>query len=400
MEHPDAHTPAVSIIVPVTGDPAQALRCFHGLAAQSGAVEHEVIVVDDCSTGLEELMGRLAGDVEIVRSRTRRGLAGAVSLGLERARAELIVVIRDSAVPGPGWLEPLVGALSAPSVGMATSVSDNGHPVSAWSLAVRAADIRRVGLPEIGDELLVAALAVGLSGRRLSTVPVPASRIEAPGAPGALTGTATAPGTPPELTIVIPTLEVTGERVRRCVASIHAHTEAAHEIVLVDNSSPPQGFSAPVNAGLRASHAPYVVVVNDDVEVLAGWWRPLRAALDEGVAVVFPHTIDGPMRHDFAAWCFAMRRDALSEFAHAPGEFFDPELVIWYQDTDLLHRLRGAGRPPVLVQASQIRHGLSKTVGSRDPQLSGWIRAQVAVDRERFLAKHPDAILHGHALAA
>jgi GT2 family glycosyltransferase len=92
-------------------------------------------------------------------------------------------------------------------------------------------------------------------------------------------------------------------------------------------------------------------------------------------------------------------REAVERFWHAPGEFFDPTLVVWYQDTDLLHRLRQAGCPPVLAAASHIRHGLSATVASADPELSAWIRVQVAADRQRFLRKHPDAVLNGQALA-
>jgi GT2 family glycosyltransferase len=129
--------------------------------------------------------------------------------------------------------------------------------------------------------------------------------------------------------------------------------------------------------------------MNDDVEPLAGWWAPLRAALDAGAPVAFPLTVEGPMRDDFAAWCFAISADAIGEFGHAPGTFFDPTLVVWYQDTDLLLALRRAGRPPVLVRESRIRHGLSQTVASEDAELSAWVRVQVAADRQRFFAKHP-----------
>jgi GT2 family glycosyltransferase len=142
-----------------------------------------------------------------------------------------------------------------------------------------------------------------------------------------------------------------------------------------------------------------VVVMNDDVEPLPGWWPPLRAAIDAGAAVACPLTIEGAMRYDFPAWCFAIGRETIEHFSHAPGQFFDPALVLWYQDTDLLHRLRRASRPPVVVEGAHIRHGLSQTVGSEDPELAAWIRVQVAADRERFIAKHPDAVLQGHALA-
>jgi GT2 family glycosyltransferase len=104
--------------------------------------------------------------------------------------------------------------------------------------------------------------------------------------------------------------------------------------------------------------------------------------------VTFPLTIDGAMRPDFAAWCFAVSRATLDDFAVATGEFFDPELVVWYQDTDLLQRLRLAGRPPVLVPESRIRHGLSQTVATNDPALRSWIDRRIAADKAMFCAKH------------
>jgi GT2 family glycosyltransferase len=387
--------PKISIIVPLSGGAAQALRCFEGIAIQPEAPSHEIIVVDDASADLEPLLSRLEGDVVLVRNDRRLGFAAAAMRGAERARGDLVVFIRDAAVPGPGWLGPLAEALSDPGVGFAASTTEN--PVTAWSFAVRAADLRSVGMPDVAAPLLAGALSLSLAQRGLRALGAPDSLIAAP---GARTGGARRPaGEEPELTIVIPTLDATSERVRACIAAVQANTEGAHEIVIIDNGCPPQGFAAPVNAGLRAARTPYVVVMNDDVEPLAGWWPPLRAAIDAGIAVACPLTVDGAMRFDFPAWCFAMGRDAVEEFSHAPGEFFDPSLVLWYQDTDLLHRLRMAGRPPLVVDSARIRHGLSQSVGSEDPELRAWIKVQVAADRERFVAKHPDAALNGHALA-
>jgi GT2 family glycosyltransferase len=337
----------------------------------------------------------------VVRNERRLGFAGSIRRGAELARGQILVFLRDAAVPGAGWLAPLAAALFDPGVGLAASATEGSagqSPLAAWSLAVRAADFRAIEMPDLPEALVAGALGLALSERGLRTRSVPASRVAAP-----VTRT-TAAGRPsgeaPELTVVIPTLDAGSERVRSCIAAVKANTEVAHEIVLVDNGGAPQGFSAPVNAGVRAARGRYLVVMNDDVEPLAGWWPPLRATLDAGAAVTFPLTVGGPMRFDFAAWCFAMGRDTVEEFGHAEGEFFDPSLVIWYQDTDLLYRLRRAGRPPVLADGSQIRHGLSQTVASHEPELSAWIRTQVVSDREAFVRKHPDAVLDGHALAA
>ena len=54
----------------------------------------------------------------------------------------------------------------------------------------------------------------------------------------------------------------------------------------------------------------------------------------------------------------------------------------------------------MLVEQSQIRHGLSETVGSDDPILRGWIVRQVALDREQFQRKHPDVSLNNVEVGA
>jgi GT2 family glycosyltransferase len=389
-----APEPRASLILVLDGGPDQVLRCLGSLAALPEEPEHEVVIVDNGSVGLDELFLRLAGDVEIVRQERRTPFAEAATAGLRQARGEIVVLLRGAPEVAPGWLAPLVRALDEPARAAATSISSQDSalpPVAAHVIAVRRADLLgpdgEPALPAAPDAFAVAALCATLA-RRGAVEPVPASVVQPPGARS--TGARLAPGQEPELSIVIPTLDATSDRVRACVAAIHRATDVTHEIVIVDNGAPPQGFTAPVNAGLRAARAPYLLVLNDDVELLPGWWPPLRATLDAGAAVAFPLTIDGGMRYDFAAWCFAMTRDALERHAVAPGEFFDPELVVWFQDTDLLERLRAAHNPPVFVEQSRIRHGLSETVATADPLLRAWIEEQIQRDRARFTAKHGD----------
>ncbi|HWE09018.1 MAG TPA: glycosyltransferase [Solirubrobacteraceae bacterium] len=381
-------SPHVSIIIPLTGGAAQALRCFQGVAALPAAPPYEVIVVDNASVGLEPLLAQLDGDVQVVRSERRTSFAAALQLGAGRAAADRLVLIRDAAVPGADWLAPLVSALDDASIGMAASVdaADHRRPVlAAWAAAVMTGHLHTLDATAIDDHHVLGALALAAAERGLTVTQVPESSIAAPGVRNS--AARRAPGEPPELTIVIPTLDATSDRVRGCLQAIDAVTDVAHEVVIVDNGAPPQGFTAPVNAGLRAARTPYVVVMNDDVEPLPGWWEPLRDTIDAGAAVAFPLTIDGAMRTDFAAWCFAMGAETVKLFGHSPGEFFDPALVIWYQDTDLLLALRRAGRPPVLVSDARIRHGLSQTVATDDPRLSTWVRAQVARDERVFTEK-------------
>jgi GT2 family glycosyltransferase len=376
-----------SFILPLTGDPERTLRCLAALAELPESPEHEVIIVDDASVGLEGLLARLEGDVRIVRTARRAGLANALSLGIDAACGETLVLLNGPLVVGPGFLTALLNVLGDPRSAVATA--GDAAPVAAPALACRAADLSAAGgMPPAPDSFVLAAVCATLA--RVGAVePVAAAQPET----GArLGGCRRPPGEPVELSIVIPTLDAASDRARACVAAIQACSDVPHEIIVLDNGAPPQGFTAPVNAGLRAARGDYMVVLNDDVEVLPGWWPPLRGALESGAAVAFPQTIDGAMRTDFAAWCFALSRATLEEFEVAPGEFLDPSLVVWYQDTDLLERLRAAGRPPRLVRESRIRHGLSETVASEDPALRAWIARRVRADQAAFEAMHGTAV--------
>jgi GT2 family glycosyltransferase len=374
-----------TIVLVLDAGPERALRSVAALANVPDEPPYDVVIVDDASVGLAELLARLEGDVDIVRTESRLGPAGAFAQGAARAQGDVLVMLRDAPEVDPGFLAPLVAALEDPDVAVATSGA-GGAPVAAQAVAVRRTDLEAIGgTPKAPDGMEGAAMVAALASRG-RVEEVPGSVVHPPHA--RTVGLRHPPGDAPELTVVIPTLDATSDRVRRCVAAVQNTTPEPHEIVIVDNGAPPQGFTAPVNAGIRAARTPYVVVMNDDVQVLDGWWLPLRAALDAGAAVAFPLTIEGAMRVDFAAWCFAVSRDAIGRYGVAEGEFFDPQLRVWYQDTDLLQRLREAGNPPRLVQESRIRHGLSETVASDDPALRAWLQQEIAQDQQRFEAKH------------
>lgn len=382
----------ISVIVPIAGDLDRAWQCFISLAALDESPAHEIIVVDDSAPGLEHLLERLAGDVRSVRTGSRGGFAAAANAGSRAAEGDMLVFLRDAGRVAPPWLGALAAELDRPGTVAATSATlgpTSTHPSESLAVALRRSDFDRVGgFAPVGDQVAIAALCADLAPA--GTVGTVGGSVvdPAPWQPGPPRHD---PATRPELSIVIPTLHGAGDRVRRCLRAIAATTPETHEVIVMDNGSSPQGFTAPVNAGLRAANGRHLVVMNDDVEPLPGWWPPLRAGLEAGAAVTFPHTIEGAMRTDFAAWCFALSRSALRQFEVHPGEFFDPRFSVWFQDTDLLLRLRQAGCPPVLVPASKIRHGLSQTVHTTQPELARWIRAEIARDERRFFAKYPGA---------
>lgn len=398
--------PLISIIAPLPPAPDAALACLEALATLPEDPAHEVLLVVDAGGALDDLLARVAGDVEVIRADRRGGYAAAIAAGTARAGAPLVALLHPDALVTTGWLAALHAVLNEdPEVAVATSVVAAApavaSPVTALALACRrdalAAAVAE-GRLAVPDALVVGAICTALGARgRIESCPGSVVRRAQPAVRAAAARGAWKYGADPELTIVIPTLDATGDRVRACVTALQASTDAPHEIIIVDNGSPPQGFTAPVNAGLRAGRGSFLVVCNDDVEVLPGWWPPLRAALEgteeqAAAEVAFPLTVDGAMREDFAAWCFALRRSTLERFGVKPGEFLDPDLKVWFQDTDLLVRLRKAGAPPVLVRESRIRHGLSETVGTADPSLRAWIDAQIRRDKAAFEARHGDGV--------
>ena len=116
-----------TLVVVLDGAPEQALRCLSALAELAPEPDHEVVIVDDASVGLESLLARVEGDVEIVRLPHRSGFAAAVAAALERIASPVAVLLRGAPELAPGALAPLVRALDDPGVAGATAVADPGR---------------------------------------------------------------------------------------------------------------------------------------------------------------------------------------------------------------------------------------------------------------------------------
>jgi glycosyltransferase involved in cell wall biosynthesis len=384
----------LSIVVAATGNPWSMLSCLEAIGTLAGsAAERELIIVDNASVGLGPILARLPPSVRVVRLPDRLGALSALRAGVAAAGHDVVVCLPEPAIPSPDALAALAAEL--PAAAAATSVDPTAaraHPAEARAIA-----LRRDALPtlEVADAHAIAALCLELAARG-PVVSCPAAHV---------TGTdpvrfRRGPGLEPiELSIVITTLDVAADELRACLRCLQATVGVAHEIIVVDNGAPPQGFSAPVNAALRAARGRRVAVICDDVEVLDGWWEPLAAALDAGERVVFPRTLatrpedhHAELAEEFAAWCWAMDRTELAALGVAPGEFYDLDLLVWYQDIDLLQRLRRLGTPPRCVPESRVRHFGARTTEATAPRaLKLWFHERRVQDQGRFWAKHPEA---------
>jgi len=204
--------------------------------------------------------------------------------------------------------------------------------------------------------------------------------------------------------------------VETCLRSLTADAPKA-EILLVDNGSVdgsrelveerfPEvrvialdqnyGFCRAVNEGLKASSCPYVILLNNDTQVLPGFTKELVKALeaDNGIfsaaakmiQMYQPEKIDDAGNfYSALGWAFARGKDKPVEYYEKPDEifagcggavayrksileeigYFDEAHFAYLEDIDLGYRAKIAGYRNVYAPAAKVYHVGSGTSGSR-----------------------------------
>ena len=200
-----------------------------------------------------------------------------------------------------------------------------------------------------------------------------------------------------------------------CLGALRQQTGCRFEVVVVDNASTdgsadfvrerfPEcevraldanvGFAAGNNAGASGATGPYLVFLNNDTEVEAGWLAALVGAAegDASVGLVSSHVVfmdhpdivdsagDGYLRcggafkhrhgqradrqsgnRDGFGACgaaFLIRRELFETLGG-----FDEDLFMVYEDVDLSYRARLRGARCVVASAALVRHAGSASLG-------------------------------------
>lgn len=198
------------------------------------------------------------------------------------------------------------------------------------------------------------------------------------------------------------------EETQPCLDSLFQATDVPARLLIVDNGSEPpvrrflaavkprgmitevrllqnernEGFSRGMNRGIRASTAPYVCLLNNDVRVTRGWLRQMLAVADAHptIGVVNPDhtTADGEqatleVRADRLAaqrgrytelgmcngFCMLVKRDVLDRI----GLLSEEVERIFFEDEDFCMRAKVAGYQCVFAHAAFVRHTEHRTVG-------------------------------------
>jgi GT2 family glycosyltransferase/predicted O-methyltransferase YrrM/tetratricopeptide (TPR) repeat protein len=104
-----ASTYDCSVIIPVWNRCELTRQCLEALAATTGDVSWELIVVDNHSTNnTASFLSTLDGDVQIIRNQESLGFAKACNQGARSARGKYLVFLNNDTIPQLGWLNALV----------------------------------------------------------------------------------------------------------------------------------------------------------------------------------------------------------------------------------------------------------------------------------------------------
>jgi GT2 family glycosyltransferase len=114
--------PLVSIVIPAWNKWDFTSRCLASLAAHTGEVPHEIIVVDNGSSDETATALPRAPGVRVHRNQSNLGFARACNQGAALARGPYVLFLNNDTEALPGWLPPMVRLLeSAPDIAMVGS---------------------------------------------------------------------------------------------------------------------------------------------------------------------------------------------------------------------------------------------------------------------------------------
>jgi len=118
----------VSIVVVTYHNLALTVQCINSLLRNTTWPHYELVVVDNGSDdGTRDYLERLHQHVpwvKIILNDENRGFAAANNQGLRQADGDILVLLNNDTVVPKGWLDPLVGHLRDPAIGLVGPVTN------------------------------------------------------------------------------------------------------------------------------------------------------------------------------------------------------------------------------------------------------------------------------------
>lgn len=240
----------------------------------------------------------------------------------------------------------------------------------------------------------------------------------------------------PEISVILPVYN-NWPLTRACLESIRRQgARRSFEVVVVDDASTDgtageldgcedlivvhneenQGFIGSCNRGAHEANGDYLVLLNNDTEVHAGWLDFLHGTFQDhyetglvGAQLLYPNgtlqEAGGIVWRDGNGWNYGRGNDAgrpeynylrdvdycsgaclmvKRRLFHELGGFDDHYTPAYYEDTDLAFQVRGAGKRVLYQPLAQVTH---REGGSNGTNPSGGIKRHQTMNRKRFLRR-------------
>lgn len=163
-----------------------------------------------------------------------------------------------------------------------------------------------------------------------------------------------------KFSIVIPTVPGNERLLRTSLSSLMKHRDSAadYEVIVVPNNW--EGFSKPVNRGIELATGDYILIMNDDVEILEKFWeRKMVLAFKEGVGIVGP--LESMQHGKYSAMWFTMiKREVFDKIG-----LLDETMNLFSQDIDFGYHALKEGFKTEFIELP-LRHATSSTTGKME----------------------------------
>lgn len=119
---PEYEKPLVTIIIPVYNQFGYTYNCLKSILQNSGIVEYEIIIGDDCSTDATQKIDQIVKNITVARTSHNMRFLGNCNNAAKLAKGSYILFLNNDTEVQKNWLQPLVDLMKKDSsIGMVGS---------------------------------------------------------------------------------------------------------------------------------------------------------------------------------------------------------------------------------------------------------------------------------------
>lgn len=123
--------PDVSVIIPSFKSAPHVRQCLDALKIQIATCSFEIILVDSSQDATQQIVTEEYPEVRLFHFDERCSVGKARNIGVEKAKAEIVLFLDTDCVPDPTWIDQMYSALQNSDVVAVGGAVANGTP---WSM--------------------------------------------------------------------------------------------------------------------------------------------------------------------------------------------------------------------------------------------------------------------------